>query len=120
MSNNNRSGKYNFVNNFNDTPGTNSPLVSFYQLATFPNPKTNKYLLRRFIIDENNNFKQIKHYQLSQTSYNKFLKLKKPNEYKLLAVYDFTSVNYPSVADILFLKSAILSNNYDYSGYAPF
>lgn len=113
---------YTFVNNF-DQENKPTKFISLYQVATFPHDKitnTEKYHIRKFVINEDNEFVNIKNYYLSKKEYNKFLKIKKPNEYKLFSVLDLSMINYPSLSDILLLKSNILTVDHNYSGYAPF
>lgn len=110
---------YKFVNNFNEH-FQNDNLISFYQISSFANPKNGKYHLRRFIINNDNQFVNIKEYQLEKKYFDKFIRKKKSNEYRMYSVYDLSNVNYPSLSDVLLLKSDTLKNNYNYYGYAPF
>lgn len=114
---------YTFVNNFNNQNEFENDAISqlsFIQIASFPNPKTKLYHIKRFIIDQNNEFAGIKEYFLSKRRYDKLLQRKKRNQYKLYAVYNLNTVNYPSMSDILMLKSDILGSNHNYYGFAPF
>ena len=112
---------YRFVSDFNQSEPTNDTAITyFYQLATFPDKKTNKYHLRRFSISDNNEFVDVKNYALNKKQYSRFLEVKKRNEYKCYSVMDLNVVNYPVLADILLAKSSILSTAYDYTGFAPF
>ena len=111
---------YKFVSSFNE-PVDDNYNISFYQLSSFPDPKHKTYHLRKFIIDNNNNtFVDVKDYRLKKRQFEKFLKRKRGNEYKTYSVYDLDVVGYPTLSDILLLKSDILSTNHDYSGFAPF
>ncbi|QKF93785.1 hypothetical protein QKU48_gp0327 [Fadolivirus algeromassiliense] len=110
---------YKFVNNF-DNSYRNTNLISFYQVGSFPHPKNGKYHLRKFVINDDNNFVQVKEYLVDKKIYTKFLQRKKSNEYKMYSVYDLGTVNYPSMSDVLLLKSDVLKGNYNYYGYAPF
>ena len=112
--------KYKFVNSFDEPEPCNEPNISLYQIAAFADPKTNLYHARRFTINYNNEFVSVKNHYINKRMYRKLLKVKKNNEYKLFSVYDLENVGYPSLSDILLLKSDILSTNYDYYGYAPF
>ena len=111
---------YKFVNNFDNTVQQEEQQLSFLQIASFPNPKTKLYHVRRFIIDGKNEFAGIKEYFLSKRRYDKLLQRKKKNQYKLYSVYNLNIINYPCMSDILMLKSDILGSNYDYYGFAPF
>ena len=92
----------------------------YYQMCSFPNPRTNKLHMRKFVIDHDNNFINISNYQLSYDQYKKFMKTKRPNEYKQFSTYDLSEINYPTLHDILLLKSDILGTDHSYSGFAPF
>lgn len=111
---------YKFVNSFDEQNTTNKVLLSYFQVCLFPNPKTNKYQIKRFIINENSEFAGVKNYFLSKSKHEKFLAFKKQNEYKLLSVYDLNGIDYPTQADISVLTSKMISNNIDYYGFAPF
>lgn len=95
-------------------------LTYFYQLATFPHPKNGKYHMRKFIINSKNNVHDVNDYLLDKDQYDRFLKSKKINEYKLYSVYSLNDVNYPTGGEILASKSDMLNNNFDYTGFAPF
>jgi len=97
------------------------PNVSkFYQICSFQNPETNKYHVRKFIINDKNEFTSVKEYKLSKSQYKKLLEIKKTNEYKCFSTYDLKNISYPNSSDILTLKSNMITNNHDYYGFAPF
>ena len=109
---------YQFVANFEEEPV--EQLCSFYQIASFLDPKTGKYHVRRFVINNNNEFLNIRDHYLNKNQYYKLFKRKKPNEYKVYSVYNLNSINYPVLGDILAAKSSILSTSSDYYGASPF
>ena len=113
---------YKFVNNFDNCneQNSNDNLIHFYQVSSFPNPKNGKYHLRKFVINNDNHFVNIKEYLLNKKYFDKFIQKKKSNEYRMYSVYNLNTVNYPSFSDILLLRSDTLKNNYNYYGYAPF
>lgn len=92
----------------------------FYQICAFPHPKTDKYHMRKFVINSKNEFLHTREYFLTKSQCKKFFKIKKQHEYKCYPVYTLNNINYPSLGEILDSRSSILNNNYDYSGYAPF
>lgn len=95
----------------------------FYQICTFPHPafkNSKKFHMRKFVINDKNEFISINDYYLSKKQCKKFFEIKKPHEYKCYHVYSLDDINYPSLAEISTLKSDILSHDYNYSGYAPF
>jgi hypothetical protein len=113
--------KYKFVTNLNEDPHPkNSDIISFYQICTFPHPKNKMYNVRRFSINSNNEFAAIKNSFLSKSRLERFLKSKKNNQYAMYSTYDLNYVKYPTLSDILLLKSDILSNQYKHYGAAPF
>ena len=107
-------------NSSSDIPNNNNNTYNFYQISVFPNPRTNKFHIRKFIINSNDEFLDIIDYHLTKHKYHKFLKFKKIHEYKLFSTFSLDNISYPSMADISLLKSDNLSNNYNYSGFAPF
>jgi|688.fasta_scaffold636774_1 hypothetical protein len=112
--------KYKFVSSFDKPEDIIVSTASFLQIASFPNPKNKLYHIKKFIINQNNEFIDAKEYFLNKNKYEKLLKIKRKNEYKLYAVYDLNTVNVPSLSDILMLRSTILgSDHYNY-GFAPF
>jgi hypothetical protein len=111
---------YKFVKTFDEPIEQDNTQLSFIQVASFPNPKTNLYHVRRFIVNQNNEIIGIKEYFLSKKRYDRLLQRKKRNQYKLYSVYNLNVVNYPCASDILMLKSNILGSDYNYSGFAPF
>lgn len=106
----------NDLNNF-DQPEKNT---SFYQLCSFANPNNNLYNARKFIINEKNEITSVKDFKLTKKQFEKLLKIKKPHQYKSYPTYTFKQVEYPSMGDILMLKSDILSTSHNYTGFAPF
>ena len=92
----------------------------FYQVCTFRNPHTEKYHMRKFITGEKNQFLSVTDYKLTSKQYKKFFRIKKPFEYRCYDVYDLKNINYPTLSDINTSKSDILTNSYNYTGYAPF
>lgn len=94
--------------------------TKFYQVCAFQNPYTNRYHVRKFIINDANEFINVKEYKLKRKRYQKFFEIKNSNEYKCYSTYDLKNVSYPAMADILTAKSSILGNNYGYTGFAPF
>lgn len=110
---------YNFVNNFNQIP-KEEHFINFYQLASFADPKTCKYHIRRYKVNDNNEFVSIKEYHLPKRLYQKLIKSKRPNSYKMYTVYNLNIVNHPTMSDILTAKSSMLDINSYYYGAAPF
>jgi len=114
--------KYIFDTNKTNTTVHQKPqkYTFFYQICTFPDMNTNKYHLRKFIINDDDKFTSIKNYRLSKLQHDKFFKTKKKHEYKIYHTYDLEDVNYPTLADISMSRSNILNNQHGYSGFAPF
>lgn len=109
---------YKFVANFDEEP--EEQLSSFYQIASFTHPKTGRYHVRRFVINNNNEFLNVRDHYLDKNQYYKLLKRKKQNEYKMYSVYNLNSVNYPVLGDILAAKSSMIATSCDYYGPANF
>ncbi len=81
----------------------------FYQIAVFKNDN-DKYHMRKFIIDSNNNFKN-EDYFLNHAQFKRFFKIKKPNQYRMFNTKTLDGVERPSLNDIYTLKSENLSGN---------
>lgn len=111
---------YKFVKSFDPEPDPNDTITLFFQIATFPNPENKTYHVRRFMINAKDEFKSVKDYFLTQKQYQKFVQKRKPNEYKLYSVYNLKMVKYPTLADVLGVKSSMLASNVNYYGEAPF
>lgn len=93
--------------------------VKFYQIAIFPDMQTKKYHIRKFVIDSNNEFIDIKNYKVTKDELNLFLSKKKICSYKKYSTPDLNNVSYPTTADISLARSPIL-DDVNYSGFASF
>lgn len=103
------------------TPSFNSIKVTrYYQICIFKNIYTNKYHVRSFIINSNNEFVNIKNLQLTDKQYKRLLELVTPNQFKTFATFSLDHIDYPCFSDILTAQSEILCENYNYTGNAPF
>ena len=112
--------RYTFNNNVDDNDDKSEEFNFFYQICTFPNLYTNKYHMRKFVTNNNNEFIAINDYYLNKKQCKKFFLIKKQHEYQCYNTYSLDEINYPTLNDILKSKSKMLTENYDYSGYAPF
>lgn len=101
-------------------PVQNDKYTYFYQICTFPDPRTKKFHMRKFVINGNNEFVSIDEYYLTKKSCKQFFASKKSHEYKMYHTYNLTDVTYPVLSDFTQANSELLNNSYDYSGYAPF
>lgn len=131
---------YKFVNSFKGEEVNKEPNITYYHVAAFskrdPLVNNNKglpkgspnglYHVRKFIIDHNGEFINVKNYYVSKRVLVKLLKHKKDNQYKVFPVYDLNIIDYPTLPDILLMKSSLLSDkrsdplgNHNYSGFAP-
>lgn len=98
----------------------NSTLTFYYQICMFKNPDDNKYHMRKYVVNGNNEFINIKDYRLNSKQNKKFYSMKKQHEYKRFGVFHLDNVPPPSLFDVSTSKSDILGKDYDYTGYAPF
>jgi hypothetical protein len=122
------SQKYQFVSQFDDSQNINhvnavnhiERNIYFSQVCSFPHPQSKKHQLRRFRINESNEFTDINYFLLTPEQFAKFISTKKKHEYKCYPVYDLSIIEYPNLSDVLLTKSDILSKNYNYTGFAPF
>lgn len=111
---------YKFVARFDEPDKVDETTKSFLQIASFEHPKNKLYHVRKFNINETNEFVNIKEYHVSKNKHNRLLRKKNKNEYKLYSVYSLNDVDYPNMSDILAMKSDILQSKYNYYGSAPF
>jgi hypothetical protein len=89
----------------------------YYQVCAFKHPSTNKYDVRKFIINEKNEFISITKRKYNDAQYAKFFKEHRQNEYKLYATYNLDMIDYPKAGDIFLSQSSILNSDhttYDY------
>lgn len=110
-------------NNVTTNPPTKAKknnITEFYQITSYPSPKTNTHHLRKFKINKEGEIIEEKNYQITQKQFEKFIKVKNANEYKCYACFNLKNVGYPKMGEILMAQSNILSNNHDYTGYAKF
>jgi hypothetical protein len=105
--------KYNFVNSFNEggevddfapkkTFGNN---MKYYQVASFPNSKSELFVIRAFDIDSENNFKNINEFQITKTQFKKFSKSCNSKYCKYYNVSSLRNVNYPTLFEVQTARS---------------
>ncbi len=94
--------------------------VDLYQICIHKNPQTKKFQVRRFNVSANNEFTSVKTYSLTEDQIKKLQKGLKDNQYKCYSVYDFHSISYPTMNDILLAQSQMISKDSEYTGYATF
>lgn len=97
-----------------------SDIIYFYQICIFPNPETKKFELRKYVINGKNEVLDVKKYLLTNQQCRKFFNEKKSNEYRSYPNYYIDQVPQPSFGDINTARSNILSEDHDYTGFAPF
>jgi len=94
--------------------------LKFYQIGTFSDPSTRKYPVRKFILDGNNNFIDVRNYRLTFDQLKNFMSKKRETDYKLYSTCTLDDIPYPHSGDICLARSPILSDDQGYSGYAMF
>lgn len=92
----------------------------FYQICHFKNPTTNKYHVRKLIINELGEYIHTREGKYTDSQFQKFLELKKSNQYRIYPTYDLALIDYPKSNEILELQSDIINTENDYTGYAKF
>lgn len=92
--------------------------ISFFQVASFANPKTKLYHIRKFKINNQNEIIKVSDHHIKQNIYDEFLKQKKNTQYKMYSVYNIDMVSSPSQNDIDLSRSTILATNNTHTGYA--
>jgi hypothetical protein len=102
----------------NDDEYTYKPspsLNKYYQVCAFKNRTTNKYDVRKFVINEHGNFISVTNRRYNDVQYAKFFKEHRQNEYKLYSTYNLDLIDYPKSGEVSLTQSSILNN--DYSNY---
>ena len=92
----------------------------YYQLCSFVNPWTNKYKIKRFIINEKNEILNIQEGEMNQKQYDRFVLDHKPNEYKIYNAYDLNYIPMPHMGEISVAQSPLFQDEADYTGFAKF
>jgi hypothetical protein len=95
-------------------------LTFFYQICAFADPKTDRYHLRKYVVNGKNEFLAVQEYFLNKQQCRKFFDTRKDHEYRSYPVYSLNDVQRPAMTDILLSKSQFLNHDYSYSGFAPF
>lgn len=112
--------QYEFVKKEEERVPLYSDIDYFYQVCTFPNPESDKYHLRKYVIGQDNQFLKVEEYKLTKRQYRKFLKTKSSNCYKAYPMYNLDNVGAPHPGELLAMRSEIISSSHNYTGYAPF
>lgn len=123
MNNDISNTKFKFIPNVNKQLSNDNcdlGVINYFQIASFANPNSNKYHLKRFVINGNNQFIRLKEYHLTKCQLEKLISVKKPNEYKMYSSYSLNDITYPNNGDISMARSQILEEDSTYSGYAQF
>ena len=117
-----KSKSYQFVDKYDDPRNQSEPeiLNYYYQVATFAEPRSKRHNMRRYAVNSNNEFVNASEYWLTEEQYQRFIASKKSYEYRGYPVYSLREISQPYLTDIMTMKSSILRNDYDYTGFAPF
>ena len=92
----------------------------YYQICSFVNPFTNKYKVKRFILNEKGEFVSIQEGEFNQKQYMRFVQEKNPNQYKMYNTYDLSYVPLPQLGEISIAQSPLFQDESDYTGFAKF
>jgi hypothetical protein len=94
--------------------------MNYYQICSFPNPKTHKYEIRNVYVNEYDEITKYSTIHLTYNDYQRLLRALRDNKYRLYATYTLSYINLPSCGDISLARSEMLNIDNDYSGYAQF
>ena len=114
------SRRYKFVSSFEKEEEVPVVTTSFYQVAAFPHPSKNKHQIRRFVLNDHNEFVDVRSVYLSEDQFKKFITTRSPNVFKCFSVYTLDDIDYPTLPDVLTAKSSIMSQDLSYDNYARF
>ncbi len=92
----------------------------FYQISSFPNPKTNRFMAIKFTYDQEMIIRKVKQYYAKKHIIDKLLQNIGSHKYRLYPCIDLNQIEPPSVSDLMTGASSNTNNNYDYTGYAPY
>jgi hypothetical protein len=95
-------------------------IYKFYQICGFKNPWTNKYSVRKCLINENGVILESSVKKYSTDKYNALIKNCKQNEHKVYNTFDIELIDLPNGEDISGTRSELLNNTQSYTGFAPF
>jgi hypothetical protein len=107
-------------NVFNVDNSLSSKTGKYYQACAFKNPELNKFIIRRFLFNQDGDFLDIEERYYNDKQYKKFLETKKEHEYKLYPTYDLKTAKYPSIGELLIAMSDNINNNISAYDFAPF
>jgi len=118
---NNKGKYYTFIshNEYNKKP-KEEIYTKYYQIASYQHPKTAKYHIIKYIINDDIQIADISEYMLTKKQLKQLYKSIKIHEYKSYPVYTLNNTPSPHYSDLLASRSSILNNRYNYTGYAPF
>lgn len=102
FSSDNRRPQYTFSNHDQQNIQSYNPyeIRFYYQLCGFAHPNTKRYHLRKYVMNENNEFLTVVDEYLTRRQCKKFMNDKKDREYKIYSVYSLNNVAPPSLADL--------------------
>lgn len=106
------------VENYMYNPTIQNKITIFYQVCVFKNPWTHKYHIRKFVLNANNEFVEIKDYQLTEKIYKKFTEGLGQHKHKYYSTYSLDDIAYPHMSEILTAQSELFTNETDYFGFA--
>lgn len=98
-----------FVTSFEKPTEEIEQTTSLYQIATFMNPNTGFHHVRKFKINQKNEFVDITNHFISENRYKKLVSKIGPNKCKYYSVYDLNNVAYPNFAEVMTAKSDIIA-----------
>lgn len=100
---------YQFVSSFEQPKEVNYSF--FYQICYYPDERTKKYHMRKYVLDDDVNIVQIKNYYLTKNQVKKFYKVKNPHEYKQYSTTSLANITRPQMGELVASKSDMLNNN---------
>lgn len=123
--------KYSFITNetspdkrFQQNYSATRTRYDFFQICDFRTDVNhsypNKYQVRRFVVNQNNEYDSIKDYYLNKKEYRRLLKKQQPHTYRRFNLNTLEYCDPPSFHDINTAKSEILHTDSGFTGYAPF
>jgi hypothetical protein len=111
-----------YQDNSYNNPQKSKKVISydFYQITSFPNPKTNRFMVIKFTYDQQMIIRKVKQYYAKKNIIDKLFQNIGSHKYKLYPCIDLNQIEPPSVSDLIIGASSNTNNNYNYTGYAPY
>lgn len=112
--------KYTFVTsnrNFDNEIFLADKTTYYYQVCTYPDTKTGRFHMRRFLMDGDNFIKDLKYFYLTKDQLTLFYTKKRPNIYKTYPMNNFDTISAPTDEELDMARSELFTMDVDNTNY---